>query len=66
MFEARETGSGEALKKSGSNLITFKKKHKAGYSMCNVFHWRQTKQTNLGFTFKFRTLLLVGNPLSQV
>lgn len=26
-----------------------KKKHKAGYSMCNVFHWRQTKQTNMGF-----------------
>lgn len=51
MFGTAETGSGEALKKCGSVLITITTaiKRKAGYSMCNVLHQRQTKQTNMGF-----------------
>lgn len=46
LSEAADTGSAEALKTRGSNLITFFFLTQAGYSMCSVFHW---KQTNVGF-----------------
>ena len=65
MFEARGAGSGEALKESGSNVITLNKNpHTREDTLCAMF---AGDRANLfGFShFKFRTLLLVGKLLSQ-
>lgn len=65
VFEAAETGNGEALKKSVSNLMTFFNIRQDTLSaMCSL----EANKANLfGFShFNFRTLLLVGKPLSQL